>query len=119
MGSPMTLNALSERCADVAPEPNNHRCASGVAMESLNGQYSGARDHRDAQIGIDDLKSVLLQGLRTGVFGVLIREVLPTRPEERRTFTRWRLGVRIALNPRFFFFWGTKAKCGHYLNSVA
>lgn len=44
----MTLNALSERCADVTPEPENHRRAKGVAKESLR-QYSGAQGQRNAQ----------------------------------------------------------------------
>ena len=51
MGSPMTLQA-SFQGADVTPEPENHRRATGEVKESPNGQYSGARDHRDAQIGI-------------------------------------------------------------------
>jgi len=74
--------------ADVAPEPD-HRRDSGLAQESHR-QYSNARGHREAQISsIDDLKSVLLQGLRTGVFDDLIREALPTGSEEREALRRY------------------------------
>jgi hypothetical protein len=53
MGSPMTLKASSERCAAVTPEPD-HRRAKGMAKESLHGQYSDARGHRDAHIDYND-----------------------------------------------------------------
>lgn len=36
-----------------------------------------------------DLKSVLLQGLRTGVFDDMIGEALPTGPEEREALRRY------------------------------
>lgn len=78
----------AKQCADVAPEPD-HRRAKGVAKESPCGQHSRARGHRDAQISTDDLKSVLLQGLRMGMFDDLIREALPTDPKEREALRRY------------------------------
>jgi hypothetical protein len=72
----------------MVPEPEDLRREKGPAKESRR-QYSGAREHDEAQKQNSvDLKSLLLMCLEAGVFDSLIREALSTNPEEREALRR-------------------------------